>query len=81
MPEIGQRSVLRTETYAIAEKPQCENLSYLSGPFAKPGGWTIYCVAAILKELTRSPPSVAGVVNSDKRAKFSAETGALGHFY
>ena len=38
-------------------------------------------VARILKELTRSSPSVAGVVYSDKRTKISAETGALGRFY
>ena len=34
-----------------------------------------------LKELTRSPPSVAGVLYSDKRTKISAETGALGRFH
>ena len=33
------------------------------------------------KEPTRSPPSVAGVLYSDKRTKISAETGALGRFY
>ena len=38
-------------------------------------------LARILKELTRSSPSVAGVVYSDKRTKISAETGALGRFY
>ena len=38
-------------------------------------------LARILKELTRSPPSVAGVLYSDKRTKISAETGALGRFY
>ena len=37
--------------------------------------------ARILKELTRSPPSVAGVLYSDKRTEISAETGALGRFY
>ena len=58
-----------------------ENLSYLFGLFAKPGGWTDPCVAAILKELTRSPPSVAGVLYSDKHTQISAETDALGRFY
>ena len=38
-------------------------------------------LARILKELTRSPPSVAGVLYSDKRTKLSAETGPLGRFY
>ena len=32
------------------------------------------------KEPTRSPPSVAGVLYSDKRTEISAETGALGRF-
>ena len=38
-------------------------------------------LASILKEPTRSPPSVAGVLYSDKRTEISAETGALGRFY
>ena len=38
-------------------------------------------LARILKEPTRSPPSVAGVLYSDKRTKISAETGALWRFY
>ena len=34
-------------------------------------------LASILKELTRSPPSVAGVLYSDKRTKISAKTGPV----
>ena len=59
------------------EPARCEWLYF---PRRKNPAGQCHCAssARILKELTRSPPSVAGVLYSDKRTEISAETGALG---
>ena len=87
MPLVIQRAVTDT---SVARQMACAWVRFRAGSIAthyisfvketRPPEF-LASLARILKEPTRSPPSVAGVLYSDKRTKISAETGALGRFY